>query len=98
MCSVIHLCDVINPFIPVQNENDVFYFNSKSSNLDRYARVFLMGGNINMNRYLYGYLISLFFVFVYIAFVLGIRAMKCTDIYGELHIFLSLGPRKTQHF
>lgn len=25
--------------------------------------------------------ISLLFVFVYIAFVLGIRAIKCTDIY-----------------
>lgn len=80
VCSVIHLWDVINPYIPGQNENDLLYFNSNSSNLDRYVRAFLMG-RINMNRYLYGYLIPLLFVFVYIAFVLSIRAIKCTDIY-----------------
>jgi hypothetical protein len=44
VCSVIHLCYVISQFIPVQNLNDLLYFNSNSFNLERYVREFFNGG------------------------------------------------------
>ena len=69
VCSVIHLCDVINQFIPVQNLYDSIY----------------MG-------------LSLLFVFVYVAFVLGIREMKCNNIYNVVACFHKRGSQENTEF
>ena len=97
MCSVIHLCDVINLLIPVQNENYLLYFNSNSSNLDRYVRVFLMGENKP------GYIFILIFNFIVICYCLYCICFrhKGNDMdqylrivaYVPKHSISNLGPR-----